>query len=248
MGVYEIVTSEIDEQLRREVFELKSLVASAQRQNAQLNARLTALEDVELIRKLQHCYGYYFERGMNAEVADLFADSPDARICFRGFGGFRGANVRASWTKHLPGLDPAKYLHLLSMDNGIINVAPDGATAKARWYGHGMVAIPAGVSSGNTINHFGFAAVYENEYVKQEGIWRILTLDVAMLYRLPKPGFVDPKLFEVVYLDPDDDARRPDFRAMFDFVDDVQTCYPSAYMLPFHFPHPVTGRVASSPV
>jgi hypothetical protein len=63
-----------------------------------------------------------------------------------------------------------------------------------------------------------------------------------MLCKLPNPGFVDQDRFEVVFLDPDNDAKRPEFRAMFDFPDDIRTSYPSAYTLPFHFPHPVTGQ------
>jgi hypothetical protein len=232
------------EELCQDVLTLKELLASSQRQIAQLQSRLMRLEDVEQIKKLQRCYGYYFERGMNAEVAELFADTPDARILFRGFGGFVGSNVKASWTQHLPGLDPVKYLHVLSMSSGIIDVADDGLTAQGRWYGHGMVAVPAPPLpqlGPNAINHFGFTAVYEVEYLKQNTVWKIKVLDVAMLYKLPKPGFVDANRFEVVFLDPAEDAKRPEFRAMFDFLDDNQTNYPSAFTLPFHFPHPVTG-------
>jgi hypothetical protein len=240
--------TEVVEQLREDVTALKELVASSQRQIAQLQSQLTRLEDIEQIEKLQRCYGYYFERGMNAEIAELFAETPDARIVFRGFGGFAGRNVKPSWAKHLPGLDPAKYLHVLSMSSGIVDVAADGVTAKGRWYGHGMVAVPAPPLpqvSPDAINHFGFIAVYEVEYLKQDGVWKIKVLDLAMLCKVPKPGFVDPNRFEVIFLDPDNDAKRPEFRAMFDFPDDTKTSYPSAFTLPFHFPHPVTGQPTS---
>jgi len=78
---------------------------------------------------------------------------------------------------------------------------------------------------------------------EQPDLWKIKVLDVALLYKMPKPGFVDPQRFDVIYADPSEDVNtREDFRKMFDFPDDSQTSYPSAYTLPFHFPHPVTGR------
>jgi hypothetical protein len=234
------------EELEAKVRSLEKLVTSSQEQTAVLQRRLTRLEDVEQIKKLQRCYGYYFERGMNAEVAELFSESADARIYFRGIGGFAGANVKASWTKHLPGKDPSKYLHLLSMTSGIVDVDPDGLTAKGRWYGYGNVAIPMEEISPDTINHFGFAAVYECEYVKENGVWKIQVLDVAMLYQFKNPGFVDPKRFDLMYANPLDDVEKSeDFRKMFDFPERTPTNYPSAFTLPFHFKHPVTDRETS---
>jgi SnoaL-like domain len=234
--------------LQSDVENLREQIAGSQRIIAQLQRQLSRLEDIEQIKKLQRCYGYYFEHGMNAEVAELFADTPEARIYFRGFGGFKGSNVKASWSKHLPGMDPAKYLHVLAMSSGVIDVSEDGTIAKGRWYGQGMVAMPAPHIGELAINHFAFTAVYENEYIKQNGVWKIQVLDVAMLCKVPKPGIVDPQRFQVVFLDPAADAGRPEFRAMFDFVDDTQTSYPSAFVLPFHFPHPVTGRVTTAHV
>lgn len=230
------------EDLETRVRNLENLVASSQEQVVALQRRLTRLEDVEQIKKLQRCYGYYFERGMNDEVAELFAQTADARIYFRGIGGFAGSNVKSSWTKHLPGKDPSKYLHLLSMTSGIVDVDPDGLTAEGRWYGYGNVAIPMEEIGPDTINHFGFAAVYENKYVKENGVWKIKVLDVAMLYKIQNPGFVDAKRFNVVYVDPLEDVEKSEeFRKMFDFPERTPTNYPSAYTLPFHFKHPVTG-------
>lgn len=230
------------EELAAKIRSLENLVASSQEQVAVLQRRIACLEDIEQIKKLQRCYGYYFERGMNDEVAELFSERADARIYFRGIGGFAGSHVKSSWTKHLPAKDPSKYLHLLSMTSGIVDVDPDGLTAKGRWYGYGNVAIPMEEISPDTINHFGFAAVYENEYVKENGVWKIKVLDVAMLYKIQDPGFVDARRFDVMYADPSEDVTREDFRKMFDFPENTQTNYPSAFTLPFHFKHPVTGR------
>lgn len=211
-----------------------------------LKARLTRTEDIEAIKRLQHSYGYYFERGMNKEVADLFSEADDAEINFRGIGGFLGANAKKSWDKHLPGMDGPTYLHLLALTSGIIDVAPDGVTAQGRWYGWGLVAIPADAIKPGAINHFGFGAVYENRYVKEAGIWKIKRLDLALLVKFKNPGYVDPEQYEIVYDDPTADAQsRAEFAKMFDYRDDTPTVYPSAFTMPFHFRHPVTGEVTS---
>lgn len=234
------------QELEQRIRSLESLVESSQRQAAAVQGKITRLEDIEQIKKLQRCYGYYFERGMNKEIADLFADSADAAIYFRGIGGFAGPNAKASWAKHLPGKDPAKYLHVLAMTTGIVDVDSERGTALGRWYGWGMAAVPMEEIGPDCVNNFAFGAVYENEYVKRDGVWKIKVLDVAMLFKVPKPGFVDPARFDVVYADPTEDANtREDFRKMFDFPDDIETNYPSAYTHPFHFKHPVTGEQTS---
>lgn len=236
------MSNDLSAGFQHEINAVRRFVESAREEISRLQRQVTRLEDIEQIKKLQRCYGYYFERGMNAEVAELFADTPDARIIFRGFGGFAGANVKASWAKHLPVRDRSRYLHVLSMSSGVVDVAADGETASGRWYGHGIVAVPAEPLRPEAVNHFAFTAVYENSYAKIDGVWKIKVLDMAMLCNLPKPGYVDPQRFDVVFLDPADDAKTDAFREMFDFPDYTQTSYPSAFALPMHFPHPVTGR------
>lgn len=183
---------------------------------------------------------------MNKEVGELFSEAENAAIHFRGIGGFLGANAKKSWDKHLPGMEGATYLHLLALTSGIVDVVADGSSARGRWYGWGLVAIPADAVRPGAINHFGFGAVYENEYVKENGVWKIRVLDIAMLVKFKNPGYVDEERFEIVYDDPTADAKsRDEFARMFDFRDGTETLYPSTYTLPFHFRHPVTGKVTS---
>jgi hypothetical protein len=225
---------------------LEQRLARLEGELEELRTRIGVTEDIEAIKKLQHSYGYYFERGMNREVADLFSEAENAAIHFRGIGGFLGANAKKSWDKHLPGMDGPTYLHLLALTSGIIDVAPDGKTAKGRWYGWGLVAHPADVATPDAINHFGFGAVYENRYVKEGGVWKIQVLDLALLVKFKNPGYVDPERYDIVYVDPTADAQsRDEFAKMFDFRDQTPTIYPSAFTLPFHFRHPVTGKQTS---
>lgn len=222
---------------------LEKLARTSAEQVDRLQMRLTALEDIEAIKRLQRSYGYYFERGMNEEIAELFSEADDAAIYFRGIGGFLGRHAKQSWEKHLPGMGGATYLHVLMMSSGVVTLAPDGVSANGRWYGSGKVAIPLDHIAPGAINHFEFFAVYENQYVKEDGVWKIKVLDVSMLFKSPNPGFVDEEKYKVVFFDPTEDAiMRGQVQKMFDFTDDVQTNYPSEYSLPFHFDHPVTGK------
>lgn len=218
-------------------------LAQLEAELAHLRERQTRSEDVEAIRRLQYSYGYFFERGMNKEVGELFSEAADAAVHFRGIGGFLGPNAKKSWDQHLPGMDGPTYLHIIALTNGLIDVAPDGVNASGRFYGWGLVAIPADHIEAGAINHFAFGCVYENQYVKENGVWKIKVLEISMLVKFENPGFVDPGRFKIVYDDPTADAQsRDEFAKFFDFRDDTPTLYPSSYTLPFHFAHPVTGQ------
>jgi hypothetical protein len=72
--------------------------------------------------------------------------------------------------------------------------------------------------------------IYENEYVKEDGKWKIKKLHFNLVFRTPfEEGWLKVPLLG--RLDrPDADAPAPHFRP-----------YPSGYHLPYHFNHPITG-------
>src|ERR1700761_6274659 len=101
---------------------------------AGLEARVTALQDINDIKRLQRAYGYYLDAGQWDQVAQLF--SRDATLEIGLDGVYRGqARVRdyfrAIGGGHL-GLAPGQvnqYLQLMP----VINLAPDGLSAKGTW-------------------------------------------------------------------------------------------------------------------
>jgi hypothetical protein len=206
----------------------------------EMEARLSFLEkqfkisqDIAEIERLQRAYGYYIEHWMSEELTDLFADGPDVAIHLIGLGIFMGKEHVRQFFRSDMGKNP-EFLHQVMQTSGIVTVDPDGKTAKGRWNGWGVLAIPQG---GGVKQEF-LGGMYENDYIKQNGKWRIkIARHIPTYYALPGQGFVKPE--RVAAIDPNyvpKDHMEPDIR------DTVKPVYPSSYILPFHFKHPVTGK------
>src|SRR5437762_9193071 len=111
-------------------------VAPLRARVAALEQRKTLLEDVNAIERLQGAYGYYLDRGLWDEVANLFADQGTIEVALDGV--YVGKQRVREYLYALGGgrqglaagvLDE----HLQVMP--VISVAADGVTAKARWRG-----------------------------------------------------------------------------------------------------------------
>jgi hypothetical protein len=210
----------------------------------ELEARLKVLEDknrelqdVEEIKKLQRIYGYYVERGRLDEAADLFSDSPDVS-CGPSYSLMVGKeNVRRMFSSQRPfgvfeGTKPDDYLHITIPVSGVVDVDGDGKTAKARWYA--LMYLCNATPGGGAV--FG-VGMYENEYIKEDGKWKILHLQ-----------------FDDIFLSPYEDgwAKTPNIwgklkeMANFEQPRDVPDWRPSKSpfgdQMPFHYKHPITGR------
>jgi hypothetical protein len=188
--------------------------------------RVARLEDQSAIENLQAMYGYYFDRGMWSEAAGLFARDASFEYGMRGV--YRGQQriERAMLLFGPDGLAPGKLNNHMMLQN-VIQVAPDGTTATGRW--QGMVML--GEEGHNGVWGVG---VYENTYVKQGDRWRIASLHfypVAMADY--DAGFMRGALplEGVSALFPPDAPPSENYRS-----------FPSNYIPPFSFPHPVTGQ------
>ena len=156
------------------VKELEALVRTLQDQIKTLQTQTQILQDIEEIKKLQRAYGYYLENWMTDEVADLFSDSPDTTLLVHA-GEFKGKEGVKRFFKprgETRGRRPPEFFHQVMQLSPIVDVAPDGLTAKGRWYGFGANAtlVKDGVFQG------WMDGVYENEYVKESGVWKIKKL------------------------------------------------------------------------
>lgn len=135
-----------------------------------LEVDVVRAEDVSAIKKLQRAYGYYADRGLWDDLADLFADDAVANYPSGGFDG--KASIRAMFVQNLgqgrPGLAEGRiYNHTILQP--VVDLAPDGATATGRWRVLGM------------LGRFGGSAIwadslYRFDYVKQDGHWKIRSL------------------------------------------------------------------------
>ncbi|MFD2780739.1 nuclear transport factor 2 family protein [Novosphingobium pokkalii] len=107
---------------------------------AALEARVTQIEDVNAIRRLQWAYGYYIDYNRPEEVAGLFARDGAVVFLSGEYRGYEGImRLYGTWFQNLftgGRRGPVKGLlldHFQLQD--VITVAPDGQTAKGRFRG-----------------------------------------------------------------------------------------------------------------
>jgi hypothetical protein len=234
--------------------ELESRLKALEEQNIILQNQVRTIQDVEEIKTLQRAYGYYIEHFMTKEVVDCFADDPGIAVHFIGKGSYIGREaLQMCFAANPEKMDPPsfhevgspEFLHIAMQLSPVININPDGNTAMGRWYGMGDFAIPRTMNKGIYYKHW--LGLYENEYLKQNGKWKIKILKLAITYSYrPEEGFVKKeRLMEKV----DSSLKNPEPKLLiptdieFEGIDGVE--YPSGYILPFHFKHPVTGNETS---
>jgi hypothetical protein len=188
----------------------------------ELEARLKNLEDVEAINRLQRAYGYYLVHWEGKQLAALFSDAPDVTLG-AGDGGvvFSGQKDVKKFFKRIG--NPPELLHGLMQLSGIVDVDPDGKTAKGRWFGFGPLAIPGEDEKVKAIWGFG---IYENEYVKEKGRWKIKKLHYDYIMTTPyEDGWV----------------KTPTMRIWGD-LNSYDKPYPSGFILPYHYKNPGSGK------
>jgi hypothetical protein len=203
----------------------------------ELQARIQRLDDIKQVEQLQKIYGYYQDYGEWQQIVDLFADD-DPMVEEADRGVYRGqAGIKRYYIDLLGNeLKPRRpgILSILFQLQGVVSVAPDGKTAKGRWYGMGMEARPIASLHEGELRQTWLNGVYENEYVKEGGKWKIKKLHFYLTFRTP---FEDGWLKVPVV-----GQHGPDQSVPPDAPPTVYAPYPSGYRVPVHFKHPVTGK------
>lgn len=200
-----------------------------------LENQVRTLQDIYEIERLQRAYGYYLEHWMSREIIDLFSDDPGVVLEFSGEGRFLGKEGVTRYFTHAD-MEPELFHQMMQL-SGIVDVDPDGKTAKGRWYGYGKQALP----EGGGVHQVCMSGIYEVDYIKEGGVWKIKILHWNTIsYYRPKEGFVKPERIDAV------DLRFPHVLAKPDSLpENPITSYPSGYIFPFHYEHPVTGKETS---
>jgi hypothetical protein len=204
-----------------------------------LEKKVQRLQDIEEIKTLQKAYGYYIENWMSKEIIDLFSDGPDVSLTLAA-GTYLGKEGVRKYFERVDSVNP-EFMHQVMQLSGIVTVDPDGKTATGRWYGFGAVAIPRP----DGVSELFMGGTYEGKYVKEEGIWKFKSLRFDAKYSAtPARGWVNPdRLAKSASVMPE--SRRGTARLEADIPRTVSSRYPSGYILPFHFKHPVTGKKTS---
>jgi hypothetical protein len=197
---------------------------------ARLEHDMGIVQDREQIEKLTRSFSYYGDKGLWDQVVDLFATDSRVEIAGRGvYYGKDGARrlflnaIGAGKTGFAPGR-LANHMML----QGIVDVAPDGLTAKGRW----REFVQVGQYTKMAVWAEG---VVQMLYVKENGVWK----------------FKDMQWFASFYAPYDQGwgkAASPNNGPSTTFPPDASPSvdydvYPGTYVVPFHYPNPVSGQV-----
>ncbi|MEJ0036114.1 MAG: nuclear transport factor 2 family protein [Gammaproteobacteria bacterium] len=150
--------------------------SAATAQLDRLEAGVRAEEAIRAVKRLQYTYGHYLDSGLWADVGDLFTD--DAVATFQS-GAVTGKSAiskhfRDEAGRKAAGLGKGQlYLHLLLQP--IITLSADGKTAKGAWHQVAMFG-----QYGKSASWAG--GVYENEYVLDNGTWKISSIHLYPQY------------------------------------------------------------------
>lgn len=205
------------------------------RRVAELEERLALMEDRDAIQRLQNMYGFYIDNRMWPELAELFAeDGASIEIGRRGnyigkeriyrfledvLGGGRWGLLKDEIINHIQ----------LQM---VLTLADDRQSAKAR-----CRAIVQGNSPPGSGKMLWSEGLYENEYVKEDGAWKIKRLWWVPTFYTLMDGF-DQAVFQTAPESadfPPDEPSQPQDEAL-------GRAFP-----PFHYRHPFTGLEVPSP-
>ena len=216
---------------------LKTLTAAASKKNGpapltQLSKHVRALADETQVQNLQHSYGYYLDRKMWDDVADLFTEDGTIEVGQRGTYAGKVRIRRA--LEVLYGPSPLRKGELFDHINlaTVVTIEPDGHSAGARTSQLSMLGLNGQYAQWEE-------GTYENEFVKQDGTWKIKAVHYypRMATDYDKGWATDAK-----------PAPAPST----DFPPDTpptQSCesYPQICTVAFHYPNPATEKLLHYP-
>jgi hypothetical protein len=216
------------------------------KETAALARRVGVLEDVNAIRKLHFTYGYLIDYCRYDEVVDLFAEDGEVLFLsgiYQGHAGVR--RLYKTWfqeffTQSKPGPVDGFLLDHFQMQD-IITVAEDRNTAQGRFR-----ALLAGGNHESRAykpeglpEQFYEAGVYENSYLRENGVWKIKRLDYVVAWQAEyDKGWAHTvsHLLPAAKTYPENPLG-PDV-----LVEQKRAVWPARSAVELHFAHPVTGR------
>jgi hypothetical protein len=144
-----------------------------------LSQNVERAESVRAVKRVQETYAQYTQFGLWTDMAALFADT--AQLSY----GKDTAQGREAIQKYFlsrfgggtHGLAPGG-LHTQMVLRPLVNVSADGQTAKGRWWEFSMTG-QYGVKAEWA------AGIFENEYVRERGVWKISRLHYHPMFAGP---------------------------------------------------------------
>ena len=217
-------------------------IAALKAQVAELTQRTGILEDIQSIRTLHFKYGYYMDKWLFPEIVDLFAEDGEMHFLNGIFKGKKGVQRMFGDEFGISGPAYAVLSDHLHMQD-IVDVAPDRMMAKGRF----RVFLTMGIhetkqESTGIPSQFWEGGVYENLYVRENGVWKIKLLNYNLTWQAEyEKGWAHSSVkllmvapFAKTY---PEDPRGPD-----ELKPEPCRFWPNTCLVPFHYPHPVTGK------
>ena len=202
-----------------------------QAQVASLEQRLARVQASKDIKLLQAAFGFYADKALWDEAANLFADDGTLEVGLDGVysGKARIREYLYAFGGGKQGLSDGELTEYMQV-MPVITVAADGMTAKGRWRSIIMTG------------KLGESALWgegpdENDYVNDGGVWKIKSLHWYDSFLVPyESGWLetaDPTGGKFVT------SLTPDAPPTVEYK-----TWPDTYLPPFHFPNPVKTYVA----
>lgn len=187
-----------------------------------LDSRITRLEDLNQIERVQRAYGYFVDKGQWTQLSELFAE--DATLEIGGKGIFLGKDRVLEYMQTAFGMDgaPIGILTNHMQFQTIPDVSPDGKTGWLRGRAF-VMSVGWGLP------------LYEDGFVKEDGVWKISRLSGPFTMYTSWAGWGENALNNTW---PDKFDPAPDLPPSV-----VYLTYPAYYIIPYHYPNPVSGTV-----
>lgn len=198
----------------------------------QLTVRVERLEGTRAVKKLQRAFGYYVDRGLWGEAADLFSDDGTIELGIDGV--YVGKARIEEYLRRLHGGQEGLIYGQLNewvTLQPAVSMASDGLSATARWRDLGML--------GQYKRHAEWRdGIYENTYVREGGVWRIKSLHLYVNFVAPyERGWARLQPGEGLVQSEASKAFAPDRP-----TSSTYRPFPETELPPFQARHPVTGR------
>jgi triacylglycerol lipase len=195
--------------------------------------RIARVKDYEELENLESAYGYYLDKNLWNDLSDLFAHDGSMELAQRGV--YKGQDhVRAFLLKVFgrgtEGPVAGRLGNHLQLQP-VIDVADDGRSAKIRVRLLQQMSFGSRASIG--------AAVYENEAVKEDGVWRFKSTHA---YNTLTAGYEGGWARNASSTMPGPSTEMPPDAP----PTAVIAMFPVIYDIPFHYPNPVTGNPVTS--
>jgi len=147
--------------------------APSQQQVDEVARDVARLESLRAVKTLQRTYAQYAQFGLWTDMADLFASN--GRVVW-GNETVEGRDAIAAWlaARSGPASEPGA-LNTELIDDPLVNLSVDGLSAKGRWRALSF----RGDGKGRAWMEGG---LYENEYVLEDGRWKIAVLNYFPQY------------------------------------------------------------------